>query len=96
VTLCNPRGHDVGEYVRAIFNNFAFLEHPNVKSGKVTVTLRVYFSKCQIAFFSLVIIGPYDIKLYLGKSAKLKKMFKPFLDVISSQMLGSQLIDWSG
>jgi hypothetical protein len=26
VTLCNPTGHDTGEYVRAIFNNFLFLE----------------------------------------------------------------------
>jgi hypothetical protein len=26
VTLCNPRGHDTGEYVRAIFNNFVFVE----------------------------------------------------------------------
>jgi hypothetical protein len=26
VTLCNPKGQDTGEYVRAIFNNFVFLE----------------------------------------------------------------------
>jgi hypothetical protein len=26
VTLCNPKGHDTGEYVRAVFNNFLFLE----------------------------------------------------------------------
>jgi hypothetical protein len=31
VTLCNPRGHDTGEYVRAIFNNFAFLEKNNTR-----------------------------------------------------------------
>jgi hypothetical protein len=26
VTLCNPKGQDTGEYVRAVFNNFVFLE----------------------------------------------------------------------
>jgi hypothetical protein len=31
VTLCNPRGHDTGEYVRAIFNNFVFLEKRKTK-----------------------------------------------------------------
>jgi hypothetical protein len=25
VTFCNPRGHDTGEYVRSIFDNFDFL-----------------------------------------------------------------------
>ena len=26
VTFCNPYGHDTGEYVRAVFNNFEFPE----------------------------------------------------------------------
>jgi hypothetical protein len=36
VTLCNPNGHDTGEYVRAIFNNFQFLE----KHDKTTKSAR--------------------------------------------------------
>jgi hypothetical protein len=54
VTLCNPRGHDTGEYVRAIFNNFVFLEKRKTKLSD---------------------------GLKGGKSAKLKDIFQPFLDV---------------
>jgi hypothetical protein len=46
VTLCNPHGQDSGKYVRAIFNNFVFLEIETTKDG----------------------------------SAKLKTLFKDFLD----------------
>jgi hypothetical protein len=62
VTLCNPNGHDTGEYVRAIFNNFEFLEK-NVMPTK---------------------------------SARLKKMFKSFLETVQSVSLGGyDLTDWS-
>lgn len=33
LTLCNPRGHDVGEYVRSVFNNFDFLEKVTTEKG---------------------------------------------------------------
>jgi hypothetical protein len=31
--LCNPRGHDVGEYVRTVFDNFLFLEKDKTENG---------------------------------------------------------------
>jgi hypothetical protein len=68
VTLCNPRGHDTGEYVRAIFNNFAFLEKNNNKVANG--------SKAR-------------------KSAKLKEMFKPFLDETSKYTLGNYFVLWA-
>ena len=24
ITICNPNGYDIGEYIRAVFNNFEF------------------------------------------------------------------------
>ena len=24
ITICNPNGHDVGEYIRAVFDNFEY------------------------------------------------------------------------
>jgi hypothetical protein len=35
VTLCNAKGHDTGEYVRSIFNNFVFLEELTNKSSNL-------------------------------------------------------------
>jgi hypothetical protein len=32
VTFCNAKGHDTGDYVRSIFNNFVFLEEQTNKS----------------------------------------------------------------
>jgi hypothetical protein len=43
VTFCNPRGLDVGEYVRAIFNNFMFLEKKTTKKG--SYRLKKMFTK---------------------------------------------------
>jgi hypothetical protein len=37
VTFCNPQGHDTGEYVRAIFNNFAFLEETQSEIQNTTM-----------------------------------------------------------
>jgi hypothetical protein len=68
VTICNQRGHDAGEYVRSIFNNFAFLERVGRENGS---------------------------------SARLQKMFQPFLDRVTvsgsamENALSSNFIVWA-
>jgi hypothetical protein len=36
VTFCNPRGHDAGEFVRSVFNSFAFDSTPESVNLKKT------------------------------------------------------------
>ncbi len=43
LTFCNPDGYDTGEYVRTVFNNFAFKESTDVGANSESQKLRGAF-----------------------------------------------------